>query len=140
MSRRLLLILVFLALAFSGAAWWWAQKLPGAGGLHQFAPSTVRAGAPFEVKVLAGVWGEGGPAERRYKDWSLQLLQGGQAHSKPVAPISVEREGERLVLRFRMSAPHLAAGAPTSLTWQVQFVFDGQAKQVAGTHEIMIEP
>jgi hypothetical protein len=47
----------------------------------------------------------------------------------------VGREGERLALRFQLVAP-----PADTLTWQLRFVFDGQAQQVAGTHAIMVEP
>jgi len=138
--RTLLVATLALSLALGAAAWWWARSLPGAGALHQFAPTTVRAGVPFEVKVLAGVWGEGRPADRRYEDWSLQLQQQGQPLGGPVVPASVGREGERLALRFKLLAPPLVAPQPAALTWQLRFVFDGQAQQVAGTHAITVEP
>jgi hypothetical protein len=137
-TRRILLPLLLLASGLAAGAWWWAHGVPGAGALHQFAPAEVRAGTPFEVKVLAGVWGEGAPPDTRYRDWTLQLLQNGQPRGPPIGPTSTGREGARLALRFQPTAPPVVGAAPRELTWQVNFTFDGQPKQVAGPHPIAI--
>lgn len=136
--RKLLLSLLIPASALAAVAWWWARGVPGAGALHQFAPKEVRAGTAFEIKVLAGVWGQGAAPDERYRDWSLQLLQDQQPLGGPVEPASTGREGERLALRFQVTAPPPGGAAPAQITWRVHFTFDGQPKQVAGPHAIAV--
>jgi hypothetical protein len=136
--RKLLLSLLIPASALAAGAWWWARRVPGAGALHQFAPKQVQAGTPFEIKVLAGVWGQGAAPDARYRDWSLQLLQDQQPLGSPEGPASTGREGERLALRFQVTAPPAGGASPAVITWRVDFTFDGQPKQVAGPHAIAV--
>lgn len=138
MLRRRWLFGVVLVLGLGAGVAWWASALPGAGALHQYAPTAVPAGAPFEIKVLAGTWGQGKAPHARYRDWSLQLLKNGEPLGAPTAPTNTAREGDRLAVRFVMTAPALADAQPTELTWQLRFVFDGQPKLVAGRHAIAV--
>lgn len=138
--RRLTLALILMAGGGAAAAWWWMRGFSGAGALHQYAPTKVLPGAPFEIKALAGVWGEGREAPQRYSDWSLQLLQqqDGQPLGPPAAPARIGREGDRLALYFELRAPIPPAGRSTGLIWQLRFNFDGQAQQVPGPHPIEV--
>lgn len=138
MLRRLWLFGVLPVVGLGASAAWWATALPGAGALHQYAPTAVPAGAPFEIKVLAGTWGVGNAPHGRYRDWSLQLLKNGEPLGVPMAPTNTAREGDRLAVRFVLTAPALADGQPAELTWQLRFVFDKQPKLVAGRHAIAV--
>jgi hypothetical protein len=106
--------------------------------LYQYAPATVQPGAQFEIKVLAGVWGEGREASLRYRDWSLQLQQGGQPVGPPVKPARIEREGDRVALLFELRAPVSPTVTSVSLTWQLRFTFDGRTHQVPGPHPVVV--
>ena len=138
MLRRFWLFGVLLSTALGAGVAWFAPALPGAGALHQYAPTAVPAGAPFEIKVLAGSWGEGDAPHGRYRDWSMQLLKNGEPLGVPMAPTNTAREGDRVAVRFVLTAPALADGQPAELTWQLRFVFDKQPKLVAGRHAIAI--
>ncbi len=138
--RRALVALLLLTAALAAAGWWWARGVAGAGALHQVAPITVRAGAAFEIKVLAGVWGEGREPDVRYAGWSLQLLQDGQPFGPALAPARTGREGERVAVWFTATAPAASASGALPLTWRLRFRFDGQDKDVAGPHAITVVP
>ncbi len=138
--RRALVALLLATAALAAAGWWWARGVAGAGALHQVAPTTVRAGAAFDVKVLAGVWGEGREPAVRYAAWSLQLLQDGQPFGPALAPVRSGREGERVAVWFTATAPAVSASGAPPLTWRLRFRFDGQDKEVAGPHPITVVP
>lgn len=121
-----------------GTGWWWARGVAGAGALHQYAPTAVKPGAPFEIKVLAGAWGAGREAPLRYSGWLLQLQQGGHPLGPPMAPSRTGLEGGRAALYFELRAPISEAGRGAALTWQLRFNFDGQAHQVPGAHSIKL--
>lgn len=138
--RRALVGLLLGVVLLTVAGWWWARNFAGAGALHQFAPTTVPAGATFEIKVLAGVWGEGRKPAVRYSGWSLLLLQDGRPVGPPLAPARMGLEGERVALWFTPTAPVvLTSGAP-ALTWRLGFRFDGKDQELAGLHEITVVP
>lgn len=137
-ARRLALALLLVAGGVAAAGWGWGRGVAGAGALHQYAPANVQPGAPFEIKVLAGVWGEGREASVRYRDWSLQLQQGGQPVGPPAKPARIEREGDRVALFFELRAPVSPTEPGASLTWQLRFTFDGRTHQVPGPHPIEV--
>ncbi|MDT7838911.1 hypothetical protein [Aquabacterium sp. OR-4] len=141
-SRRRLLLATLLGAALVVALGlvfrWWASGLAGAGALHQYAPGSVQAGAAFEIRVLAGAWGDGAQVGGRYRDWSLQLMQQGVALGSPVAPAGTSREGDRLALHFQLRAPSQGPGPQAPLTWRLGVVFDGQPMQLPGTHAIEV--
>lgn len=138
LARRLALAFLLVAGSVAAAGWWWGRGVAGAGVLHQYAPANVQPGAPFEIKVLAGVWGEGREASLRYRDWSLQLQQEGKPVGSPVVPVRIERESDRIALFFELRAPMSPEGPGASLTWQLSFTFDGRAHKVPGPHPVVV--
>lgn len=137
---RVLVALLLVTAALAVAGWWWARGVAGAGALYQVAPTTVRAGAAFEIKVVAGVWGEGREPAVRYAAWSLQLLQDGQPFGPALVPARSGREGERVAVWFTAAAPTVSASGAAPLTWRLRYRFDEQNKEAAGPHPITVVP